>query len=94
MHVYKYMYALIISMPTYAGLGSHCFVLWLDEGTVTVVKRKQVQADVVVIGKEEDVVWHRNIKYRAKVAAIGMLHLCHSLNYLYMPYTCVLCACH
>ena len=65
-------------MPNYAG--SHCFVFWLDEGTVTVVKRKQVQADVVVIGKEEDVVWHRNIKYRAKVAAVGMLYLCHSLN--------------
>ena len=61
---------------------------------MTVVKRKQVQADVVVIGKEEDVVWYRNIKYRAKVAAIGMLYLCHNLNYLYMLYTCVLCACH
>ena len=59
---------------------------------MTVVKRKQVQADVVMIGKEEDVVWYQNIKYRAKVA--GMLYLCHNLNYLYMLYTCVLCACH
>ena len=44
-----YMYA----MPNYAGSGTHCFVFWLDEGTVTVVKRKQVQADVVVIEKKK-----------------------------------------
>ena len=36
--------------------GTHCFVVWTAEQTVTVVKRHQVQTDVIIIGKEEDVV--------------------------------------
>ena len=45
--------------------------MWSLENTVRVVKRKRVMADVVVIRKEEDMVWVRSIKYKAKVAAIG-----------------------
>lgn len=51
--------------------GSHCFVMWTVERTVTVVRRQQVQTEVIVIGKELDVVWFAEIKYRARVAAIG-----------------------
>ena len=52
--------------------GTHCFVVWTVEQTVTVVKRKKVQSDEIVIGKEVDVIWVQNIKYPAKVAATGM----------------------
>ena len=34
-------------------LGSHCFVLWTVEQTVTVVKRQQVQTTCIVVGKDK-----------------------------------------
>lgn len=63
--------------------GSHCFVMWTVERTVTVVRRQQVQTEVIVIGKELDVVWFADIKYRARVAAIGTpldVHVIHTCN--------------
>ena len=38
---------------------------------VSLVKRQQVKTEVIVIGKEEDVVWRGNSKYRARLAAMG-----------------------
>ena len=63
--------------------GFHCIVMWTMERTVTVVRRQKVQKEVIVIGEELDVVWFADIKYRARVAAIGTLlhvHVIHTCN--------------
>lgn len=53
-------------------VATHCLVYWLEEDSVAVVKRQQVQGGDEEIGEERNVKWGKKC-YKAKVAAVGKL---------------------
>ena len=51
-------------------IASHCLVYWMEEDSVTVVKRRQVIGENEEVGEERSVKWGRK-SYKAKIAALG-----------------------